>query len=214
MHVASVTQTERSCLWSQEGQCSLHRILQQLSWCLFVCWHSMSQCLHCWHILRNRCSLHLPTLCATGTVLLQDCFPNPSRDGKRQAVLLLLFLVLIICLEILLAQNLALLLMKKGRSAHVEIASRVLNYRLMLLKHNYLGHCYQLFFPLGNKALYDILCNPTWVFCCLGGNGVVCSKIQFHSRKRNSFVRACPSSMAAFVTWVLHMAFLKHLEKF
>lgn len=126
----------------------------------FVRWHLMSPCLHHWHILWNRCSLHLPTLCATGTSLLEDCFPNPSSDGKGWVVLLLLFVLLLICLETLLAQNLAQLLMKKGRSAHVERASRVLNYRLMLLKHNYLGHCYQLFFPLGNKALYDILCNP------------------------------------------------------
>lgn len=152
-----------------------HRTLQQVSWCLFVCWHLMSQCLHCWRILWNRCSLHLPSLCATGTALLEDCFPNPSSDGKARAVLLLLFLLLLICSETLLAQNLAQLLMKKGRSAHVERATRALNYRLMLLKCNYLGHCYhQLLFPLGNKALYDFSCSPIWVFCRLGVNGVAC----------------------------------------
>lgn len=107
-----------------------HSILQQVSWCLFVRCHLMSQCLHCWHILWNRCSVHLPALCATCTALLEDCFPNPSSDGKGQAVLLLLFLLLLICLETLLAQNLAQLLMKKGRSAHVKRASRVLKYRL------------------------------------------------------------------------------------
>lgn len=129
------------------------RILQQVSWCLFVRWHLMSLCLPCWHVLWNRCSLHLPALCATGTALLEDCFPNSSNDGKGWAVLLLLFLLLLICLETLLAQNLAQLLMKKGRSAHVKRASKVLNYRLMLLKHSSLGQCYQLFFSLGNKAL-------------------------------------------------------------
>lgn len=134
-----------------------HRILQQVSWCLFVGWHLMSQCLHCWHILCNRCSLHLPTLCATGTALLEDCFPNPSSDGKGRALLLLLFLLVLICLETLLAQNLAQLLMKKGRSAHIERASGVLNCRLMLLKHNYLGHCNQCSFPLVIR-LYMTFC--------------------------------------------------------